>query len=328
MSNTGTYGENNAPQYGAPPTYVDPNAPPQYGAPPSYNQPPATNPNYAAPPPAAGSNQPNYAAPPPAAGFNQPNYAAPPPAAGFNQPNYAAPPSGGYVPPNQTGPNYTQPPPTGPSYAQPGPNYAQPPPGGPSYAGPPASNQPSYMNPLSNALLPGPTTTTVTTHTSVHVQGQGGLRTDWNSGLCDIPCNKWCCYVFWCNACAIADLKASFDGNAGTWWITVSVLSLLWFLSMCLLGVPGAWAVLNILYNIAACVFLMQIANQLREKLRIRESDCCCDCMQSWFCVPCRTCQLGRELEPISVPEVRELVLNLQRASPCKQSCMHDHVIA
>jgi len=307
MSNTGTYGEGNPPQYGGPPTYVDPNAPPQYGAPPTYNQPPATNPNYAAPPPAAGFNQPNYAAPP---------------ASNLNQPNYAAPPSGGYVPPNQTGPSYAQPPPTGPSYAQPpptGPSYAQPPPTGPSYAQPP-SGGPSYANP--------PTTTTTVTHTTVNVQGQGGLRTDWHYGLCDIPCNKWCCYVFWCNACAIADLKASFDGSGGTWWVTVSILTLLYILSVGLLGVPAAYFVFQCLYNIAACVFLMQIANQLRAKLRIRESDFCCDCMQSWCCVPCRTCQLGRELEPISVPEVRELVLNLQRASPCNQACMHDHVIA
>jgi len=295
MQNTGTYGENTAPpQYGGPPpSYVDPNAPPQYGAPP-----PATNPNYAAPPPAASYNQPNYAAPP---------------ANNFNQPNYAAPPSGGYVPPNPAGSNYAQPPPTGPS-------YAQPPPGGPSYANPPANNQPSYMNPPN----------TVTTHTTVavHGHGQGGLRTDWAHGLCDIPCNKWCCYVFWCNSCAIADLKASNDGNGNTWWVTVGVLALLNVLAVGLVSVPAVWWLFQMAYNACCCMFLMQIANNLRQKLQIRESDFCCDCMQSWFCVPCRTCQLGRELEPISDARVRELVLNLQRASPCNQACMHDHAIA
>lgn len=40
--------------------------------------------------------------------------------------------------------------------------------------------------------------------------------------------------------------------------------------------------------------------------------------------VECKLCQMGNELTQVSDPNVRELVINVQKASPCGQACMND----
>lgn len=301
------------PAYGAPPSYAQDYAqPPSYAQPPpatnpNYAAPPATNPNYAAPP----ATNPNYAAPPPAqSGYVPPNYNAPPPS-NLNQPSYAQPPS------NLNQPSYAQPPSNlnQPSYAQPPsnfnqPSYAQPPPSGTGYDQPPPS-QPSYAQPPNQQQA----------QFQAHEQTTNATRGDFTYSLCSCFDNfKYCCYVCWCTSCAIADLRASLDGSSGTWWGSAVALAVLYIASC----TPYTFWIFGAIWNIVACVFLLQVASQMRQRLNIRQGDQCMDCLMSWCCVACRTCQLGRELELTQIPEVRELVLNLQNASPCNQACMND----
>jgi len=277
-----------APTYGAPPpTYGDANAPQAYNNPPGYAQPPSVG--YTAQP----QNQ-GYTGPPAA---TNPNYASPP------VQNYNNPPQQGYAPPTQ---NYANPP--GPSYANPPvQNYNQPP--AQNYASPPQTG-PSYASPPPG----GPSHTVIQTHTTVTQ-----TRVGFTYALCDCFGNmQWCCYVCWCTSCAIADLRTQSDGAATTWWLTMLVmtfLSIFWW-------VPATTYTFLFLYNLLGCGFLMCIAQNMRQRLNISGGDGCKDCLLGYCCMSCRICQLGRELEMVQIPEVRELVLNIQKGSPIGQGCM------
>lgn len=246
-----------------------------------------------------------YTAPPP------PTYNETAPAYN-NPPGYNQPPNSGYTAPPPTNPNYA-----GPTYAAAPPtqNYTAPP--TQNYTAPPTQNynqpptQPHYAGPPSGGPQQHAVTVTTTTVT----------RSGFTYGLCDCFGNmKWCCYVTWCPSCAVGDLRAAFDGQPATWWLTVILLAI----CQVLICVPHVWWLFWLFYNIMGCAFLMCVAQNMRQRLHIGGGDGCTDCILGYFCYSCYICQLGRELELTQNAEVRELVLNIQRGSPCNQSCMLD----
>lgn len=285
-----TYGGANM-SANAPPAYNNPPPSAGYAAPPTgYTAPPATNPSYANQPVQNYNNPPQVGYVPPTQNYANPpgpSYANPPPAQ-----NYASPPGPSYAGPPQTGPSYANPPQTGPSYASPpqtGPSYANPPPGGPSH-------------------------TVIQTHTTVTQ-----TKTDFTFGVCECFGNpQWCCYVCCCTSCAMADLRAQFDGQPATWWLTMLGMQFIWIF----LFVPGVYSVTWLIWDILACALLMCIAQNMRQRLNITGGDGCMDCLLGFFCTGCRICQLGRELEMVQNPEARELVLNIQKGNPTGQGYM------
>jgi len=227
-------------------------------------------------------------APPPQIGNNQPSYTGPP--AMNAQPNYSNPPGPTYAQPPVGNP-YTQPPSGNPNYAQS--NYTQPPQGNPNYV------QPNHHGPRA-----------------------------FHRGLCDCFANcKYCLYVFCCFSCALGEMRTAFDGNPFHFWLTVIVLGICYPIYVSSpywinYGVGGLIAYL--LYNGLSTFFLMELHKQLCERLNLQKEDEFTSCILSFFCSPCKLSQMGNELTLIQYQEVRELVLNVQRASPCGQACMNN----
>lgn len=152
----------------------------------------------------------------------------------------------------------------------------------------------------------------------VHVY-QSRPRT-FRNGLCDCCGNcNYCLYVTCCMTCAIGDLRSSFTGSGGMWWSTVFILELFFILGY----IPHIGLIFYLIGLSIATSFLMSIARQIREKLSMKaEDDCCNDCCESFFCACCKTIQIGRELEDVEDPRVKELLLNIQKASPCGNDCI------
>ena len=94
------------------------------------------------------------------------------------------------------------------------------------------------------------------------------------------------------------------------------------FLEMMSYVFPHIGILIYMIFISVACGYLMEVARNLRVKLNLAEGDQCCDCCETWWCLLCKTCQLGRELEDVQNPIVRELVLNVQKASPFSTPCM------
>jgi len=301
-NNTGSnFGENaaanpNAPM--APPSYQDANGtvPPQN---PGYVPPNVGGGNMGYPPQQVGYNQPSYTGAP--APNTQPNYTN-------TGPTYAQPPAGN--------PNYTQPPAGNPNYAQPpvgNPNYAQPPVGNPNYTQPPVGN-PNYTQP------PGGYRN--------NAQPNHNVPRPFRQGLCDCFQNcKYCLYVWCCFPCALGEIRTAFDGNPFHFWLTIIVLCAcypIYWSSPYWINYNVGGALALFIYHGLATFFLMEVHKQLCERLRLQKEDDFTSCLLSFFCSECKLCQMGNELTQIQLPEVQELVLNIQKASPCNQACMND----
>merc|ERR1740129_354357 len=214
-----------------------------------------------------------------------------PPQVGYNQPSYTGAPA-----PN-TQPNYTN---TGPTYAQPhagNPNYTQPPAGNPNYAQPPVGN-PNYAQPP----VGNPNYTQPPGGYTNNAQPNHNVPRRFRQGLCDCFQNcKYCLYVWCCFPCALGEIRTAFGGNPFHFWLTIIVLCacypIYWSSPYWInYGVGGVLAIF--IYHGLATFFLMEVHKQL--------------------------CEMGSELTQIQLPEVQELVLNIQKASPCNQACMND----
>jgi len=269
------------------------NAPANPNAPPSYQDSNGTAPY---------QNPVGYAPPPNVGGGNVGNYQ--PPQIGNTQPSYTGPPAS-----NPPQPSYTNPPQQ--------PSYANPP--QPSYANPP--QQPSYANP------PGPTYAQPPVGNPNQAQPNHGPRA-FRHSLCDCFMNcKYCLYVFCCFPCALGEMRTAFDGNAFHFWLTVIVFGILypiWWSTPYWVNYGLGSTLMLLIYNGIATFFLMEINKQLCERLNILKEDDFTSCLLSFFCSACKLSQMGNELTQIQLPEVRELVLNVQQASPCNQACMND----
>jgi len=284
-----TFGENAPQNPNAPPAYQDPNAPPTYqdvaNGPPAYQ-----NPAGYAPPPSFGGGDMGYTAPPV---NNQPSYAGPP--VSNAQPSYTGPPMSN-AQPSYTGPPVSN---TQPSYSNPGPTYAQPPSGNP-YVG-------------NSGIAP--------------VAARSAVRAPkFQLFGCFENC-KYCLWVWCCYSCALGEIRTALSANSFDFWCCVLALGgiqALWTIAMFSPAMYNLifWA--YVIWNGIATFFLMEATKNIYRKLGIQQEDVCVSCLLSFCCGGCRLCQLGNELTQIEIPEVRELVINIQKASPCGQACMND----
>jgi hypothetical protein len=137
--------------------------------------------------------------------------------------------------------------------------------------------------------------------------------------------SDYCCYVFWCWPCAIADIT-TLEGNPSDWKCRV------WTLIFCYVLCSALSAAAPILQTFMYCAFMFSGVKYIAHRYGITTMPnsfmawCFCRFQSApicGFCTACHLCQVGKQLRqpgPVSV----ELVTKIRENNCFGKAYMRD----